>query len=96
MQSFSLNFTSCDEESCNIPFTVDVLLISLEQSHNISAGPDSIYIRMLYHLSPPTNCLYNWIWKENTLPSSWREIIIFLSSNLGRTTYSQLVTGPYL
>ena len=84
-----VNFSSINNEKYNRPFTVDELLDSLSNSNDSAAGPDGIYYKFLTHL--PVRCtatllkkIYNDIWSNSRIPSSWREATVVVIPKPGR------------
>jgi hypothetical protein len=59
---------------------MEELKLALNSTKNTAPVPDQVHNKMLKHL-PPTALqfilsLYNHIWAEDTVPSSWLEAII--------------------
>ena len=93
-----LNFKSNNEEQYNIPFSLQELRESLSKAHDTASGPDQIHYQLLKHL-PDTALLilltiFNRIWDDGELPSSWKEAIIIPIPKPGKDNSDPLNYRP--
>ena len=76
----NLNFQSQNSEKYNLPFKLSELKISLDKSHDTTAGPDNIHYQILKHL--PSDALetllnnMNEIWRTGKFPEDWHKAVI--------------------
>lgn len=75
-----LSFHSHNQESYNLPFTIEELTTAIKNSHDTAAGPDNIHYQFLKHLTHNAqmtllNCI-NEIWSSGKIPTSWKEATV--------------------
>ena len=71
----AIKFTSDDQESYNLPFSMTELQTALHKSHDSSAGPDSIHYQMLKLLPDSAQStllrVFNDLWQSGDCSKSW-------------------------
>ena len=76
----TINFSSCNAEVYNRPFSMEELQDALHRAHDTSAGPDEIHYQLLKHLPKSYLLLllniFNQIWISGDFSSDWRKAII--------------------
>ena len=79
LEKEELNFEARDT-MYNKYFTIEELKEALSNCQDTSPGPDKIHNAMIRHLHPSALhqilVLFNQIWREGTIPESWRSAIV--------------------
>lgn len=79
-EKVTIDFSSDNNETYNLPFTLSELIESLEDANDSASGPDEIHYQILKHLPPSSlNSLleiFNLIWKRGSFPDLWSKATI--------------------
>ena len=72
----AIKFTSNNQESYNVPFSMTELQTALHKAHDPAAGPDNIHYQMLKHLPETAQSLqlrvFNDFWQSGKFPKAGR------------------------
>ena len=87
-QQITLDFSSNQEESYNMPFSLKELREALTNVESTTPGEDSIIYEMLQYLSESAKSfllkIINKIWDTGILPESWKIALIVPIKKLGK------------
>ena len=93
-----ISFEGGEYEYYNIDFTMSELRNSLQDLKRSSPGSDNIHNEMLKRIPETTLTfllsIYNRLWKERSLPQSWREAIVIPFEKPGKNRMSPLNYRP--